>query len=102
MHALTACPLPPGGSLHLAHTEPNRARLTNMTTTTSTLTTSTSTKHVQPCQRELLTYFSPGRYFRLAELMPTHPSRHPTKPWRLSELHVRDEGCNLSISTYLL
>lgn len=50
-------------------------------------------------QSTILTYFSSGRYFRLAELMANHPSRHPTKPWRLSEPHVRDERCNISTCT---
>jgi hypothetical protein len=30
-----------------------------------------------------------GRYFRLVEVMANHLSQHPTKPWRLSELHER-------------
>ena len=42
----------------------------------------------------VLTYISSGRYFQLVELMPIHPSQHLTKPWRLSEPHERDEGCN--------
>ena len=48
-------------------------------------------------QSTILTYFSSGRYFRLVELMANHPSRHPTEPWRLSELQVRDERCNIPI-----
>jgi hypothetical protein len=49
-----------------------------------------------------LTYFSSAKYFLLAESMATHPSRHPTKLWRLSGLRERDEATEGHLYSSLL